>query len=379
IGLNIPNKAPPILHANPQGNIDAILKQAWLRAGTAANAQPQLIICVLPNTGEQLYAEIKRVSDTVIGIATQCIQARHMMQAKKQYCGNVGLKMNVKLGGMNWFLGSNDIPFISDRPTIVMGADVTHSNPNNPASPSIATLCATMDAKASRYAASIRCQTAKSDIISDLADMVRELLKNFYQTCGRKPERILFYRDGVSEGQFAQIMEGEIKAIKVACQSLDITYRPTITFVIVQKRHHTRFFPIIGKDADRTGNCLPGTVVETMIIHPFEFDFYLQSHAGLQGTSRPTHYHVLWDENEFDPDSLQTLTYYLTYTFARCTRAVSLVTPVGYAHLLCRRARYYTQHSSSSEAASFSSEEEPTFSGTFGTVMPDLAKVMWFM
>jgi hypothetical protein len=61
----------------------------------------------------------------------------------------------------------------------------------------------------------------------------------------------------------------------------------------VQKRHHTRFFPIDKRDSDRrTGNCPSGTVVETTIVHPFEFDFYLQSHTSSQGTSRPAHYHA---------------------------------------------------------------------------------------
>jgi eukaryotic translation initiation factor 2C len=71
-----------------------------------------------------------------------------------------------------------------------------------------------MDAKASRYSASIRVQTGRTEIIADLANMTKELLKTFYQTCGRKPERILFYRDGVSEGQFDQVLNGEIKAVR---------------------------------------------------------------------------------------------------------------------------------------------------------------------
>jgi len=111
------------------GNIEESLKQAWLKAGNTAKAQPQLILCILPNTGVPLYAEIKRVSDTVIGVASQCVQSRHMMQAKKQYCANVCLKINVKLGGMNSFLNPTQIPFITERPTILMGADVTHPAP----------------------------------------------------------------------------------------------------------------------------------------------------------------------------------------------------------------------------------------------------------
>ena len=35
--------------------------------------------------------------------------------------------------------------------------------------------------------------------------MVRELLIQFYRSTRHKPMRIIFYRDGVSEGQFRQV------------------------------------------------------------------------------------------------------------------------------------------------------------------------------
>lgn len=82
-----------------------------------------------------------------------------------------------------------------------------------------------------------------------------------------------------------------------ACKDLKIN--PKITVIIVAKRHHVRFFPKHPGDADRSGNCPAGTVVDQVVAHPTEFDWYLQSHGGLLGTSRPAHYNVLYDDNKF--------------------------------------------------------------------------------
>ena len=51
------------------------------------------------------------------------------------------------------------------------------------------------------------------------------------------------------------------------------------------------------EQSGKSGNIPAGTAVDVGITHPTEFDFYLCSHQGIQGTSRPTHYHVLWDDN----------------------------------------------------------------------------------
>ena len=52
-----------------------------------------------------------------------------------------------------------------------------------------------------------------------------------------------------------------------------------------------RFFPA-DNNKYRNGNALAGTVVDQGINHPTEGDFYLLSHEGIQGTSRPCHYQV---------------------------------------------------------------------------------------
>lgn len=52
----------------------------------------------------QLTAEVKRVGDTMLGIATQCVQAKNVMKSQAQTLSNLCLKINAKLGGINSIL-----------------------------------------------------------------------------------------------------------------------------------------------------------------------------------------------------------------------------------------------------------------------------------
>lgn len=63
----------------------------------------QLIVVVLPGK-TPVYAEVKRVGDTVLGLATQCVQAKNVIKPNPQTLSNLCLKINVKLGGVNSIL-----------------------------------------------------------------------------------------------------------------------------------------------------------------------------------------------------------------------------------------------------------------------------------
>jgi eukaryotic translation initiation factor 2C len=194
-----------------------------------------------------------------------------------------------------------------------------------------------------RYATSIRFQDHPGETIEELKDMVKELLMTFYCSARHKPLRILFYRDGIGATECTDSLKMEIGYIRDACRELDESFQPTITYVIARRNHHARFFPISKHDTDRSGNVMSGTVVDQGVVHNNVFEFYLNSHAGIQGTSRPILYTVLHDENQMSPDSIQQLTNNLCYIYARCTRSVSVASPVYYARLAAFRARFQTE------------------------------------
>lgn len=249
----------------------------------------QLIMAVLPEKSKDLYSEIKRVGDNVIGIPTQCVQSKLVQQAKPQVCANISLKINSKLGGVNHVIDPSEKSPVFREPVIIFGADVTHPSPTENGIPSIAAVVASMDKDATKYRAQVRAQRHEKsggaqEIINDLAAMVKELLIEFYKANRKlKPSKIIFYRDGVSEGQFDQVLVHEVRAVQEACMKLEKGYHPGITFVVVQKRHHTRLFCEDRRDeSGKAQNVPPGTTVDSGITHPYEFDFYLCSHFGIQ-------------------------------------------------------------------------------------------------
>uniref|UniRef100_A0A7N8WS37 Argonaute RISC catalytic component 3b n=1 Tax=Mastacembelus armatus TaxID=205130 RepID=A0A7N8WS37_9TELE len=283
----------------------------------------QLIIVILPGK-TPVYAEVKRVGDTLLGMATQCVQVKNVVKTSPQTLSNLCLKINVKLGGINNILVPHQRPSVFQQPVIFLGADVTHPPAGDGKKPSIAAVVGSMDAHPSRYCATVRVQRPRQEIIQDLASMVRELLIQFYKSTRYKPTRIIFYRDGVSEGQFRQVLYYELLAIREACISLEKEYQPGITYIVVQKRHHTRLFCADRNERVSSTEGLPAHCL-----------------SALHGVVRPSHYHVLWDDNCFTADEFQLLTYQLCHTYVRCTRSVSIPAPAYYAHLVAFRARYH--------------------------------------
>ncbi|KAH9844266.1 argonaute-like protein [Rhodofomes roseus] len=393
VGITIQNEQPIYEWANPQSSVHAQLARIGGLCGAKYKTMPNLVVCVLPEGATDVYTAIKHFGDIQTGCATQCLKADKCKRAKEQYFANVCLKVNVKLGGINTIPEPRSVAALTDphNPTIVMGADVIHPAPGAEGRPSFTALVANVDSDTAKYVADCRVQTSRQELIEDLGPMSQRMLwsymdyrKNKEGKANPAPTRIIFYRDGVSEGQFKHVLEQELPLIKKACANLNI--KPKITMIVVGKRHHVRFFPQ-GQGGDRSGNCPAGTVVDREVTHPLELDWYLQSHAGLLGTSRPAHYSVLHDENNFTPDSLQALSFALCHVYARSTRSVSIPAPVYYADIVCSRAKnhYNPEESMHLEESSGLQQDKATaianlskFKSNFKPLHSTIAKTMYF-
>ncbi|XP_024959437.1 protein argonaute 16 [Cynara cardunculus var. scolymus] len=305
---------------------------------------PEFLLCILPERkNSDIYGPWKKKCLSDYGVPTQCMCP---VKITDQYLTNVLLKINSKLGGINSLLALEQpsrIPLIHDTPTMIIGMDVSHGSPGRSDIPSIAAVVGSHSwPLISRYKASVRTQSSKVEMIEGLfkpqADgtddgIMSELLVEFYQTSNhRKPTQIIVFRDGVSESQFNQVLNIELDQMIKAYQHLGEVDVPKFTVIVAQKNHHTKLFQASGPE-----NVPAGTVVDSNVVHPRNYDFYMCAQSGMIGTSRPAHYHVLLDEIGFSPDNLQNLILTLSYVYQRSSAATSIVAPISYAHLAAQQ------------------------------------------
>ncbi|KIJ17922.1 hypothetical protein PAXINDRAFT_167846 [Paxillus involutus ATCC 200175] len=347
LSVRLPNPASDPGRQQALSSIRGAIQQNLKSRG-----KPSFMLVILSGRDNYIYPGIKRICDVELGVHTiHMLSNKVLTESNKQdqYFSNVALKVNTKLGGINHKLDDNNLKWLTKAKTMVVGMDVTHPGPGSTeGTPSIAAVVASVDSNFVQYPASLRCQETKKEMITDLSAMMVERLKRYQEVSKSLPDRIYVFRDGVSEGQFDTVLEEELPKMLDAFKRVapkggpkGKPYRPLLTIVICGKRHHARAWPTNAQLADKKGNTRPGTVCDQGITSVFDFDFYLQAHAGLQGHVKPTHYTVVYDESRLGADEVQQGIHTSSYLYARATKAVSLIPPAYYADLACERGRCY--------------------------------------
>ncbi|PTB68912.1 Piwi-domain-containing protein [Trichoderma citrinoviride] len=356
VNMGIPINRLPVPPKSEQIELDSSSEEAedrlhrmftWLE-----EQKIDLIVIVLADKDSTgLYSKIKAFGDCGYGIHTSCLVARTFAKASPAYFANVGLKINLKAGGTNHKL-LEESSLVREGKSMVVGYDVTHptnmpiKKGNEP--PSLVGFVSSIDRDLGQWPALAWEQASKQEMLTDkLIDVFKTRLDIWRDhNKGQLPESIIIYRDGVSEGQFSQVLDQELPSIREACRSkYPPKSQPKLTILVSVKRHQTRFYPTSTNEMSDSGNVINGTVVDRGVTLARYWDFFLTAHEALKGTARPAHYTVLLDEI-FRPrfgtqaaDELERLTHELCYLYGRATKAVSICPPAYYADIVCERAR----------------------------------------
>ena len=104
VGIGIPRGPPAFLRGDPQGDLKEEVTELVRKTGEHFNTKPEMLFFLLHDKAKpQIYKVLKSVCEVEFGIPSQVMIVEKALKDKgqMQYLGNIGLKVNCKLGGMN--------------------------------------------------------------------------------------------------------------------------------------------------------------------------------------------------------------------------------------------------------------------------------------
>ncbi|XP_078598434.1 piwi-like protein 1 [Branchiostoma floridae x Branchiostoma japonicum] len=285
----------------------------------------QMVVCILGNPRKDTYDAIKKFCCVEHPVPSQVIVSRTLNKKPMlmSVATKIGMQLNCKMGGELWAV---EIPLTS---LMVVGIDVYHDSLTK--GQSVGGFVASMNRHLTRWYS--RCtfhQHSGQELIDGLKHCLVASLRHYQSINKEFPQRIIFYRDGVGDGQLEAVLEHELPQIIDTFKSVE-GYEPKITFIIVKKRINTRFFARAGPGLQ---NPPPGTIVDDEVTRPEWYDYFLVSQSVRQGTVTPCHYNVVWDTSGLKPDHIQRLTYKLCHLYYNWPGTIRVPAPCQYAHKL---------------------------------------------
>lgn len=122
---------------------------------------------------------------------------------------------------------------------------------------------ASLDSNCSRYFSAVSAHTSGEELSNDLGVNMCKAVRKYQEVNNKLPATIIFYRDGVGEGQIPFVHEIEVEELKIKLAGVyggDIN-NVRLAFIIVTKKINTRFF-------HQNNNAPAGTVVDDVVTNP---------------------------------------------------------------------------------------------------------------
>ncbi|XP_020486749.1 piwi-like protein 2 isoform X1 [Labrus bergylta] len=284
----------------------------------------QLVVCIMLGNRDDLYSAIKKLCCVKSPIPSQAINVRTISQPQKlkSVAQKILLQMNSKLGGELWTV---NVPL---KQLMVVGVDVHHDT--SKAHQSVMGFVASVNSSLTRWYSRVTFQTPNEELINGFRVCLLAALQKYYEVNHNLPEKIVVYRDGVSDGQLRMVEQYEIPQL-IKCFETFPSYEPKLVFIVVQKRISTTLYSWV---SNNFGSPPPGTVLDHTLTNRAWVDFYLMAHHIREGCGLPTHYISLYNTANLSPDHLQRLTYKMCHLYWNWPGTIRVPAPCKYAHKL---------------------------------------------
>ncbi|KAL4660173.1 piwi-like protein 2 [Arapaima gigas] len=285
----------------------------------------QLVVCIVTGNRDDLYGAIKKLCciqnpktlNAYVYIKKQVINAHTISHPQKlrSIAQKILLQINCKLGRELWTV---NIPL---KNLMVIGVDVHHDPSKR--NRSVMGFVASLNSLITQWYSRVAFQMPNEEIMSGFRVCLIAALQKYY-------EKIVVYRDGVSDSQLKMVELYEIPQLLECFQTFP-NYEPKLTFIVVQKRVKTTLYSLTGSDC---GSPPPGILLDHTITSKDWVDFYLLTHHTRQGRSLPTHYVCVYNTASLTPDHLQRLTFKMCHLYWNWSGTIRVPAPCKYAHKL---------------------------------------------
>ncbi|XP_034084284.1 piwi-like protein 2 [Gymnodraco acuticeps] len=284
----------------------------------------QLVVCIMVGNRDDLYSAIKKLCCVRSPIPSQAINIRTISQPQKlkSVAQKILLQMNSKLGGELWTV---NVPL---KHLMVVGVDVHHDTSKS--HQSVMGFVASLNSSLTRWYSRVTFQSPTEELIYGFRVCLLAALRKYYEVNHNLPEKIVVYRDGVSDGQMKMVEQYEIPQL-IKCFETFPHYEPKLVFIVVQKRINTTLYAFSGNNVATPP---PGTILDHTLTQKDWVDFYLMAHSIRQGCGLPTHYVTLYNTANLSPDILQRMTFKMCHLYWNWPGTIRVPAPCKYAHKL---------------------------------------------
>lgn len=302
-----------------------------------SNKKFEFVLVILQNNDKFCYGTVKEYLCKKMPIPSQCVVLRTIKsKGLLSKATKIAVQIASKTGGSPWALQTLVLPEL----TMVCGMDVYHSGEIvNRKKDSIVGFTATVNSKLTSYYSRILVNKPGRELVDELKPAFEEALTKFKATNKNYPKFIIFYRDGIGEGDINKskdddkkkkvkddVLQNEVLSLEKSLKALKIDAK--ITFIVVLKRINTRLF----SGTDNLSNPTPGTVVDTGIINKDCEEFFLVSQNVNQGSATPTRYQCIKNDANLNSKFLQSLTFQLCHMYYNWFGTVRVPSVCVYAH-----------------------------------------------